>query len=140
MESGGASQYADIGSGRQEGELKQSVSFFVDGNPVPKQSYRAVKGGGYTDPRVTAWSRLVSQHAMIAMAGKEMFTGLVNIEFQFFLPDKRRKDWDNLSKAICDALNGIVYKDDSQVVMATIEKAYEKDEPGVYVLVEGDKP
>ena len=119
--------------------MKQSVSFFVDGNPVPKQSYRAVHGGGYTDPRVKAWASLVSDHAMLAMAGKDMLTGLITIELQFFLPDKRRKDWDNLSKGVCDALNGIVYKDDSQIERATIEKAYSKDEPGVYVLVEGQE-
>jgi len=35
-----------------------------------------------------------------------------------------------------DAMNKIVYKDDSQVMMATIEKAYDKDEPGVFVLIE----
>jgi Holliday junction resolvase RusA-like endonuclease len=37
-----------------------------------------------------------------------------------------------------DAMNGIVYKDDSQVTMATIEKAYDKNEPGVYVLITED--
>ena len=119
--------------------MTQSISFFVDGNPVPKQSYRAVHGGGYTDPRVKAWSKLVSDVAMKNMMGKSMFTGLITIELQFFLSDRRRKDWDNLSKGVCDALNGIVYKDDSQIERATIEKAYSKDEPGVYVLVEGQE-
>ena len=114
------------------------VSFFVDGNPVPKQSYRAVKGGGYTDPRVKAWANTVAQVAKIHMMGKDMFIGNISIELQFFLPTKRRKDWDNLAKNVMDAMNGIVYKDDSQVTMATIEKAYDKNEPGVYVLVVED--
>ena len=116
----------------------KSVSFFVEGNPVPKQSYRAVKGGGYTSPRVKAWAKTVAQVANIHMMGKDLFTGNISVELQFFLPDKRRKDWDNLAKNVMDAMNGIVYKDDSQVTMATIEKAWDKNEPGVYVLVTED--
>lgn len=115
-----------------------SVSFFVEGNPVPKQSYRAVKGGGYTDPRVKNWANTVAHVAKMNMIDKDLFTGNISVELQFFLPDKRRKDWDNLAKNVMDALNGIVYRDDSQVTMATIEKAYDKNEPGVYVLIMED--
>jgi len=32
---------------------------------------------------------------------------------------------DNLYKAVTDAMNGIVYRDDSQIVRAIIEKCYE---------------
>jgi len=114
----------------------RSIEFFVEGNPVPKQSYRAARGGGYTDPRVKAWANKVSDIAEQMMIGKPMFTGNISVELQFFLSDKRRKDWDNLAKNVMDAMNKIVYKDDSQVMMATIEKAYDKDEPGVFVLIE----
>jgi Holliday junction resolvase RusA-like endonuclease len=116
--------------------LKKSVSFIVDGNPIPKQSFRARGNGyGYTDPRVKAWQKLVADVASIHMMGKDIMTGMVTIKFHFFLPDKRRKDWDNLSKCVSDALNGIVYKDDSQVTIAMIDKTYDKNKPGVYVLV-----
>ena len=118
---------------------KKSVSFYVNGNPIPKQSYRAVKGGGYTAPHVKAWAKLVADVASLNMIYKDMFTGRINVELQFFLPDKRRKDWDNLAKNVMDAMNGIVYKDDSQVTMATVEKAYDKNEPGVYVLIVEDE-
>jgi Holliday junction resolvase RusA-like endonuclease len=119
--------------------MSDKVSFFVNGNPIPKQSYRAVNGGhGYTSPHVKAWANDVAKVANIHMMGKEMFTGKINVELQFFLPDKRRKDWDNLAKNVMDAMNGIVYKDDSQVTMATVEKAYDKNEPGVYVLITED--
>lgn len=36
----------------------------------------------------------------------------------------KKPDVDNIQKAIFDALNGIAYKDDSQIVCATIFKAY----------------
>jgi Holliday junction resolvase RusA-like endonuclease len=35
-----------------------------------------------------------------------------------------RPDWDNLAKSGLDALNGIVFADDSQVVEATVKKVY----------------
>jgi Holliday junction resolvase RusA-like endonuclease len=116
-----------------------NVQFFVDGNPIPKQSYRARNGGGgYTAPHVKAWAKLVSDVARISMMGRDMYEGGVSVELTFFLPNNRRKDWDNLAKNVMDAMNGIVYKDDSQVTMATIIKTYDKDDPGVYVFVEKD--
>lgn len=38
--------------------------------------------------------------------------------------DLRRPDIDNVTKAILDALNGLAYKDDNQVVMLYAEKIY----------------
>ena len=35
-----------------------------------------------------------------------------------------KPDWDNVGKIICDALNGIAYHDDAQVVSATVDKRY----------------
>lgn len=39
------------------------------------------------------------------------------------LPAKK-PDWDNIGKIICDALNGLAYKDDAQVVAASVRKQY----------------
>lgn len=35
-----------------------------------------------------------------------------------------RPDWDNISKAVCDALNGIAYKDDAQIAKSHFSKIY----------------
>ena len=35
-----------------------------------------------------------------------------------------RPDWDNLGKMVSDALNGLAYHDDKQIVSATVEKQY----------------
>ena len=37
----------------------------------------------------------------------------------------KKPDCDNIVKIICDALNGIAYKDDAQVVSVTIDKIYD---------------
>ena len=39
-------------------------------------------------------------------------------------------DADNLAKAICDALNGLAYIDDKQVVLLLTEKLYVTEEDG----------
>lgn len=36
--------------------------------------------------------------------------------------DTGKPDWDNIGKIICDALNGIAYKDDQHVVLGTVFK------------------
>lgn len=35
-----------------------------------------------------------------------------------------KPDWDNIDKIVCDALNGLAWKDDAQVVEAYVEKRY----------------
>jgi Holliday junction resolvase RusA-like endonuclease len=46
-----------------------------------------------------------------------------------------KPDADNLAKAVLDALNGILYEDDSQVVMLAVTKRYAKSEPGTMVTL-----
>ena len=38
-----------------------------------------------------------------------------------------KPDWDNISKNICDALNGIAYPDDRQIAKLIVEKRYNTD-------------
>ena len=112
------------------------VEFFVSGTPIPKQSYRAVKGGGYLYPRVVAWEQQVSLFARQAMAGRPPMKGDLAMTVKFVLPDHRRRDLDNLNKAIFDSCNGIVFEDDSQVVDLHLTKKVDKRAPGIYVTVE----
>ena len=45
-----------------------------------------------------------------------------------------KPDLDNILKAICDGLNGVAWKDDVQVVEATVSKNYRRS-PRVVVLI-----
>lgn len=47
----------------------------------------------------------------------------------------KRPDIDNLTKSILDALNGICWRDDSQIVMLRATKNYAPD-PGVFIIIE----
>jgi Holliday junction resolvase RusA-like endonuclease len=112
----------------------EEISFIVDGEPVPKQSFRAVRGGGYTSPRVKAWQEQVAWNARIAMNGRSPITGPVAMRVVFVLGNKRRVDLDNLNKGVSDAMNGIVFEDDTQVVSLHLVK-HVKTNPGVFVHV-----
>ncbi len=50
------------------------------------------------------------------------------------LPTKK-PDADNIAKVVCDALNGLAYKDDTQIVNLQIVKRYTKRSPRVSVLI-----
>ena len=50
-----------------------------------------------------------------------------------------KPDWDNLGKLVSDALNGIVYRDDSQITWASVQKCYctlSHPKPGFMVTVQ----
>lgn len=46
----------------------------------------------------------------------------------------KKPDADNVCKVVCDALNGVCYKDDTQIVKAIIEKYY-SEKPRVEVEI-----
>ncbi len=53
--------------------------------------------------------------------------------------DLGKPDWDNVGKLVCDALNGLAYKDDSQIEVGTVTKlprVPHGEEPSVRIYVE----
>lgn len=116
----------------------RTVAFFVPGSAVPKQSFRVDarrRVRGYRSARVTAWQQTVAWHAREAMRGDPPLSGAVRMRLEFVLPSRRRVDLDNLSKAVLDALNGIVWHDDRQVTRLELSKRYDGD-CGVHVAVQ----
>ena len=47
----------------------------------------------------------------------------------------KKPDWDNVGKVICDSLNGVAYRDDTQIVDSMVRKFYGED-PKVVVTIE----
>ena len=117
----------------KHGEL--ILSFAMTGNPLPKQSFRVSKNGGYTEERISAWQKSVGWRAKLAMAGMEPFTGKLEVWIEFFRGNELRVDLDNLSKAILDSCNQIVWMDDQQVVALHLYKQVDKNCPGITVDV-----
>lgn len=115
------------------------VLFSVDGEPVPKQSFRIARQDGrvhgFAAPRVREWQTAVAWQARVAMQDRNMFCTAVMVDLHFRLGNKRRVDLDNLSKAILDALNGVAWKDDSCVMDLHLRKTASSDNPGVSIEI-----
>jgi crossover junction endodeoxyribonuclease RusA len=61
--------------------------------------------------------------AYLAAAGITCLSGEVHLSVEVYPPDRRRRDIDNILKALLDSLeHGGAYEDDSQIVELHIEK------------------
>lgn len=117
--------------------MNKPISITVYGNAVPKGRPRVALRGKhpvvYTPTKTREWEQLIK----LAAAGKvkELMTGPIELDVEFYLPrpkslpnrityHTKRPDLDNLIKAVMDALNGVVWRDDSQVVEKHVYKYY----------------
>ncbi len=124
------------------------IQFVVPGVPVGKARARATVIAGrarmYTPAKTASYEAMLRDYAHEAMllAGYKPFQDAVRITVQAVFakpkswPKRKasnavwhtgRPDGDNLLKAVSDAMNGIVYRDDAQVASASIMKVYSDD-------------
>ena len=130
------------------------IEFFIPVRPVPKQSFRVSKYGGYQPKRVTDFRKLATTIAKDAATRSGWKTAegpvLIRLMFRFRCPSSARKaekvierwhtkrpDLDNLEKSIIDGI-ACLMGDDSQVCMKITSKIIAKHgEPeGTEVTVE----
>ena len=137
--------------------MGEKVAFFVPGPPVGKGRPRAVRMGKgvrmFTPEKTASYESLVATSGHAAMEGRAPFSGACEavMEIRLQVPaswSKKRQamaldgglratkkpDVDNVVKAVLDALNGIVWQDDVQVVALAVLKRYAST-PGVCVVV-----
>jgi Holliday junction resolvase RusA-like endonuclease len=119
----------------------RSVTFAVVGIAQAKGSTRAFVPKGWTRPIITStnksvkgWQQLVAECAQGAAAGA-LFDGPVVLRVDFYLPRPislrrfvvfhlRKPDLDKLVRATGDALAGILYRSDAQLVEIHARKLY----------------
>lgn len=142
----------------------------VDPLPTPRPRFRRIGKNiqtyynkGYKD-----YMKYIKEEFIINSDLNSVFEGSVRLELEFLMPRPKyhygtgrnsnnikdkyhtpgynhiiKPDIDNLSKAIIDSLNGVLYKDDSQVVDLTSKKRYiyvsnenksKTEKPGVKIL------
>lgn len=115
------------------------IAFFVAGKPRAMQTGSVVTAGGRSFPirRNATWAAVVGlvarQHAPAVLLEGPL---VVDLLFHFRPPRTAtrrrhpvvRPDGENLAKGILDALNGVLYHDDSQVVDLLIRKRYSETE------------
>lgn len=121
------------------------IEFTVDGAVVPKGRPRVTTINGHTHAYTPSKTKEYEQKVKDAYKGnKTFFDGeylTVMIHAYYPMPKSasekqkdlmrigeirptKRPDLDNVAKTICDALNGVAYKDDSQIVRLVISKWY----------------
>lgn len=123
------------------------VAFIVPGMPIGKGRAKIVKIGGLsrmaTPKKTVAYEGLVAHAAQMAMAGQPPFDGPLGCEMHIDCPvpeswstKKRtralagelfpttRPDADNVIKAVYDGCNGVLWRDDVQVVDSVAWKRY----------------
>lgn len=138
-----------------------SKSAFVPTNRQTGEPYRkngriivnVVEAGG---KKTKAWRQEVAAAALVAMKNSDLapFTEAVETEMIFQMPRPKshfrsdgislrpgspsqhiiRPDRLKLARSTEDAMTGIVWRDDAQVVSGPIEKAY-SDQPGAWIIV-----
>lgn len=75
----------------------------------------------FLSPKVKGWRREAT--ALVRAARKVTLSGPVAVALYLYPPDRRRRDLDNVIKAVLDALVlGGLLKDDSQVVKLWVMK------------------
>lgn len=142
-----------------------AISFFVPGLPKPagsKKAFAHAKTGRIivTDDSGKPgrdWRACVADNAVIAMAGRDPLAGPVRLVLRFGLPRPKshfrtgrnagevkasapdycvtKPDATKLLRAVEDALTGICWRDDAQVVAQEVTKYYWLT-PGVDVEIE----
>ena len=93
------------------------------GEPRGKERPRLGKHGNVYTPAATAsYERSLGWAAKIAMKGRKPLEGPLRVTVTAFM-GRHRADIDNVAKCALDSLNGIAYRDDSQVVELFARKA-----------------
>lgn len=124
------------------------IAFTVYGKPEPAGSKTAgvtKRGKRYvrdSNPASKEWKRLVAQVAGEQMEGRELLGGPLSLVVEFFRPRPKghfgvrgllpsapefpttAPDTTKLLRAIEDAMQGVVYRNDSQIVAQVARKHY----------------
>jgi len=133
--------------------LQPGLTIVVPGIPVPQGSLRAFARNGHAwatsdNPRTRPWKAAVTSAAaeLVEQTGfAKLIHQAIAVRVTFRLPRPKGHygrrgllpsappypnvlpDLDKLARAILDALTGIVWRDDAQVVRLAVEKVYAEE-------------
>lgn len=115
------------------------------------------QGHAYTPERTVNYESRLALAAQQAMAGRALLDGPLEVHVSAFMPvaeskpkkwraaalageirPTKKPDWDNFGK-ILDALNLVVWVDDSQIVDGRVQKFY-SDQPRMEIIVRPLQP
>ena len=120
-------------------------SFFVKGKPVPQGSMKFIRPGVMIHSRsqdLALWRADIARNA--ELFGFKPIASAVKVELDFIMARPKsakrafpsvKPDLDKLIRAVLDGLTGVVYEDDSQVILIQSSKTY-GEKQGVWIGIE----
>ena len=129
------------------------IELVIKGVPTAKGRPRLSKWGAYTPEATKMAERNLQAQAIMFKRPEKPCVTPVSVEIEFYMPlpmsDSKRgrerklsglefpakkPDIDNLAKLVLDALNGVYWHDDNQIVELNLRKKY-SDEPRTVVRI-----
>lgn len=133
------------------------ISFIVYGVPTAKGRPRLGKWGTYTPDKTVRYEELVKFSYLQSEQPRFMNNEALFMYLTIYMPipkstskklaelmregiirPTKKPDIDNFCKSIMDALNGVAYADDSQIVSLHVQKFY-SDQPRAEVDIHSNK-
>ena len=136
------------------------IEFTVLGDPQgkarPRVSTKNGKARAYTPKKTADYEKLIRTSYALEAGERKPYSADVPLCLHLFVecpipkstPKKKREqmlsgairptkkpDADNVAKVVMDALNGVAYEDDKQIVFLTVQKRY-ADQPSVMVVIQ----
>ena len=122
---------------------ENKIFLIVPGKPQAKQRPRWSSHGTYTPKETVAYETYIKEIFVISYPDFILLEGPLKIQITAWLmipkstskkkaklmteriirPTKK-PDWENVAKSVCDALEKLAYKNDSQIVTAVFHKFY----------------
>lgn len=125
-----------------------STYFFVAGRPVPQGSLKFINGHAIhvRANDLAVWRATIANEARRTLIGKASEGVEIHITFQLARPKTvkrkepfKRPDIDKLARAVLDALTGVAYDDDEQVVKLIASKEYAETEGAWIKIIDKSK-
>lgn len=128
------------------------IKLVIPGKPVAKARARITKWGSYTPEKTVNYETLIKELYIINHPGVRL-SGMLELDMEAYFPIPKatskknrllmlsggirptvKPDIENIYKIIADALNGLAYDDDKQIVSGSMDKYYSED-PRVEIYV-----
>lgn len=107
--------------------------------PISKDNEKIFNRGGrfFLSKRFKDFECEIGRQAIAQLPkGFKVLEGQVSVRIVFMFKDRRRRDLLNLPKSFCDALNGIVWQDDSQIYYAKLGKLLKQETEGIVLDID----
>lgn len=110
---------------------KRNITLYT--KPIPLNAmYRSYNGRTILSKRGRETKDALATELLV-LGRIEPMMGTVGLNLTLHFGDKRRRDIDGYLKVLLDALEGVVYKDDVQIVELHVYKLYSKEDPRVEI-------